>query len=215
MEEMALRYYGHGRWEAPYWFIGPEQGQGNERLECRIKAWIDLGAKELCDCRVFHERICDDRWHRDNKPALQKTWDKLVILLKAFKGEQTDDQDARRTYQRDRLGTLNGETCVIELSGLAAHDLKVDRGSLRTEYQPERIDTIRHRIAENRPRFVVFYGTMNKAEWQEIVGCELAQGRVVLRDDIALLMAIHPNKARGNQYWEGLGSELRRCLAHL
>jgi hypothetical protein len=25
---MALRSFGYGRWDAPYWFIGPEQGQG-------------------------------------------------------------------------------------------------------------------------------------------------------------------------------------------
>lgn len=26
--EMAKRSFGYGRWEAPYWFIGPEQGMG-------------------------------------------------------------------------------------------------------------------------------------------------------------------------------------------
>jgi hypothetical protein len=28
-EEMARECYGYGRWGAPYWFIGPEQGQGS------------------------------------------------------------------------------------------------------------------------------------------------------------------------------------------
>ena len=27
LSEMALRWYGYGRWDCPYWFIGPEPGQ--------------------------------------------------------------------------------------------------------------------------------------------------------------------------------------------
>lgn len=44
--EMARRSFGFGRWEAPYWFIGPEQGQGpheNGDLGLRLKAWHQLG----------------------------------------------------------------------------------------------------------------------------------------------------------------------------
>jgi hypothetical protein len=28
--EMAQNCFGYGRWDAPYWFIGPEQGKGND-----------------------------------------------------------------------------------------------------------------------------------------------------------------------------------------
>jgi hypothetical protein len=44
--EMARRNYGYGRWDAPYWFIGPQQGMGrheNSNLRLRVKAWQDLG----------------------------------------------------------------------------------------------------------------------------------------------------------------------------
>ena len=47
---MARGNYGYGRWEAPYWFIGPEQGMGQHEktdLTQRVEAWIELGQQEL------------------------------------------------------------------------------------------------------------------------------------------------------------------------
>jgi hypothetical protein len=60
IREMALRCYGYGRWEAPYWFIGPEQGQGpeeNNDLNLRCEAWLHCGGGELSDCRKFCDFI--------------------------------------------------------------------------------------------------------------------------------------------------------------
>lgn len=39
-------WYGHGRWSAPFWFIGPEPGmkkREGENLVARCQAWLDLG----------------------------------------------------------------------------------------------------------------------------------------------------------------------------
>jgi hypothetical protein len=65
MLSMACRNYGYGRWKAPYWFIGPEQGMGlhENGLDRRVKAWLALGSLELNDCREFHHRIGEMRWH--------------------------------------------------------------------------------------------------------------------------------------------------------
>ena len=57
--DMARQYFGHGNWNAKYWFIGPEPGQAageNDDLLRRAKAWRDLGGGELNDCREFHDR---------------------------------------------------------------------------------------------------------------------------------------------------------------
>ena len=86
VREMAMRSFGYGRWDAPYWFIGPEQAQGRSEendLKQRVKAWSLFGKYELDDCRAFHAQIRESRWHR-NKPALQPTWRPLLILLMAF-----------------------------------------------------------------------------------------------------------------------------------
>ena len=49
--QLALECYGYGRWEAPYWFIGPEQGQGkweNSILTERANAFRELNQDGLC-----------------------------------------------------------------------------------------------------------------------------------------------------------------------
>ena len=64
--EMGLRSYGFGRWDAPFWFIGPEQGKGKDEPEDndrRVEAWKRLGKTELCDCLEFHAQISDLSWH--------------------------------------------------------------------------------------------------------------------------------------------------------
>src|SRR5579859_7409872 len=113
--EMARQSFGYGRWDAPYWFIGPEQGQSsaeNDDLTHRFKAWRDLGSPELCDLEEFHRAINEHSWHR----KLQRTWRPLMLLLMTFL-EKRADKGSLLSYQRDEWGRAIGETCVIELSG--------------------------------------------------------------------------------------------------
>jgi len=84
--DMSRRCFGYGRWEAPYWFIGPEQAQAreeNDDLKYRLRAWLQLGAGELCDCRDFPSLIGEESWHR-GKPRLQPTWRPWMLLLSAL-----------------------------------------------------------------------------------------------------------------------------------
>lgn len=144
--EMACRNFGYGRWDAPYWFIGPEQGKGNAEPDTnsqRVKVWNELGKTELCDCLEFHARIPDMSWH-GRMPTLQRTWRPLILLLKTFL-DQPSDSESLRAYQRDRWGRVKeGETCVIELSGLAARSQRVPVD--RKRFRQERIGIIRQRM---------------------------------------------------------------------
>ena len=100
LKDMAIQCYGYGRWDAPYWFIGPEQGQAskeNHDLEPRLKAWLRLGARELDDCEEFSVAINEHSWHRDGK--LQSTWRPLILLLMTFLNRPAD-KESLRTYQR-------------------------------------------------------------------------------------------------------------------
>jgi hypothetical protein len=131
LKDMAIRCYGYGRWDAPYWFIGPEQGQSskeNHDLEPRLKAWLGLGGRELDDCEEFSVAINEHSWHREGK--LQSTWRPLILLLMTFINRPAD-KESLRTYQRHQWGRTTGETCVIELSGLAAKNLTVPSLSYR------------------------------------------------------------------------------------
>jgi hypothetical protein len=218
IKDMACQCYGYGRWDAPYWFIGPEQGIAlSEDIEYRVDAWHALNKSELSDCREFHELIKEQRWHRQ-KPQLQKTWKQLILLLMVFKNKSTDNE-SRRLYQRDHWGMQNGETCVIELSGLPAHSYtksKHQRVKLFPQGEFEkilerRINLIRERILENKPCLVVMYGLSEKKHFEKIAGQVFPSNGVMSLGSSTLALATHPVSFEGvkNRYWIELGKRLR------
>ena len=212
LSEMAQNSYGYGRWDAPYWFIGPEPGQErgeNGDLTRRLRAWEALGRQQLCDCAQFHTDIERQRWHREGK--LQPTWRRLILVLMVFLGKPGDREDVR-AYQRTRWGSLGGETCVIELLGLAANNLSVERD--RRSFVPDRIQLIRDKIRIHQPRFVLMYGIGRKTKWEEIAGCPLTPGEVLVRDGIALVMVAHPvSRGVTDDYWRAVGINLRKHVS--
>lgn len=232
---MARGNYGYGRWDAPYWFIGPEQGMGphEKNLRRRVDAWLELGSHELNDCREFHHRISEMKWHFKEPVDLQSTWRPLMLLLMTFLDpERSTDNGSLREYQRDRWGSLKDETCVIELSGLAAPSLKESKGT--GGFLQERIKIICERMLDHPPKLVVMYGREQKDSWNRI-GRAIA-GREFPPDDSApgklpktnvlshppTILVWTPAPSRpiwdgtqylGNEYWRRLGTELRN-LGH-
>jgi hypothetical protein len=219
MLAMARRNYGYGRWEAPYWFIGPEQGMGphEKGLDRRLKAWQDLGSRELNDCRAFHCRIGEIRWHFKEPVVLQSTWRPLMLLMMIFVGKPVD-KGSLQNYQRDRWGVLDekaGETCVIELSGLAAPNA---RKAKSTELlRQERIEVIRGKIHEHRPKLIIMYGKEQKNSWERIAGCTFPPEPKSFLTVGGTIMAFTPHpvsrifdgaKYLGNEYWTRLGKNL-------
>ena len=210
IHEMARHCYGYGHWSAPYWFIGPEQGQApeeNDDLNLRLKAWLELGGGELTDCREFHALIGEKRWHRE-KPQLQSTWRPLLLLLMTFLGKKTD-KDILRSYQRDMWGSTDGDTCVIELSGLAARNLKVPRD--RDLFREERIAVIKERMRQHTPALVVMYGLSEIKHWNAIAGKSFPNEGIVRLNSSILACTPHPTGyGMMNEYWTRLGDALRR-----
>lgn len=213
IREMALRSYGFGCWTAPYWFIGPEAGQSREEhddLTRRAEAWRSLGGCQLMDCREFHLRIGELGLHRE-KPRLQQTWRPLMLLLMTFLGEEPVTTDQLRNYQRDKWGALDGETCVIELSGLPANSFRVDRD--RKCFRKERIQVIRERILEYKPKFVVMYGLSDKPSWEEIAGRAFPSENSLKLGSTIIAFAPHPTShGSTNDYWRQLGQRYEFCL---
>jgi len=211
LRDMARRSFGYGCWNAPYWFIGPEQGQSRHEqddLTDRLNAWKDFGCRDLDDCRKCHHYLGVNTWHRPT-PRLQPTWRPLILLLMVFKGKDSDNEALRR-YHRDEWGSLNGETCVIELSGLAAHDLRVPRD--RDSWICERVAFIREQILSNKPRVVVMYGTGSDRAWNAIAAPEtLVLGNAACHLGTLFVMVPHPASRRfKNEDWRRIGADLRR-----
>lgn len=217
IEKMARQCYGYGRWDAPYWFIGLGEGMGSESLYKRAEAWGELQNEGLCDCRAFHERIRENRWHE--KPVqFQPTWRRLMLLLMTFLERDGDDDSLLRKYQSGEWGIREGETCACELFGLPAPNFKTYKTLMNGRFNPEeskdilqkRIEFIRCKISCHNPIFVVMYGRGARKQWRAIADCSLPDDTICKLGSTMMVSAIHPT-AHGveDAYWVNLGERLR------
>ncbi|GGH05388.1 hypothetical protein GCM10011586_21920 [Silvibacterium dinghuense] len=137
-----------------------------------------------------------------------------MLLLGTMKNIPTEN-DALRRYQRDRWGMKDGETCVIELSGLPAKGFHIKQN--RAQFREERIKTIRERMLSNQPSLCVMYGWGNKPHYEQIVGdaarIEQIDGFPAAFAEVGrttVVITTHPTaKGVTNRYWQELGVRLR------
>lgn len=209
-DQMARKFFGFGRWGAPFWFIGPEPGKGpteSDDNSARIREWVRFGKPELCDCREFHRAIGELHWHRD-APRLQRTWRSLILFLMAAQGRAFDNERVR-IYQRMHWGKANGDTCVIELSGVASRKLT----SNAQPFLKERVETIRERLTRNKPALILFYGANRIKSFEDIAGCPLASDRFTRRGETVFTFTPHPVAyGRKDADWVNLAQAIRPSL---
>jgi len=203
LEEMARSCFGYGRWEAPYWFIGLEEGMSGT-LEDRIEAWRLLGSSTgLTDCRDFHHKIKDFKWHCKGA-ELQRTWRVLILLLLSHQGIASDKENIRkeqiRDYQCTRLGRSDGEIALIELFGLPAKDLKAGLAQRQLHFSQktldsiyvQRRDAIHGKIRRHKPSFVVMYGADGRKHFEILAGRDLKAWDIFKRGNTVMTFIPHP-----------------------
>ena len=130
-------FYGSGNYSGDYWFVGMEEGGGNDLLQVtnRLNAWIELGKTELVDINQFHVKINYPQYFRD-PVKLQRTWMQQARIVLASKGLPSSILDVK-AYQRDMLGRHTEETCLLELLPLPSTSTKVWNYALWSVF-PER-----------------------------------------------------------------------------
>jgi hypothetical protein len=214
LNRMAEQFCGYGKWDAPYWFVGPEAGMGrdgNDSLAARYESWKQLGCAPIVDCAAHHRGFGFTKWHQPHPPT-QPTWRQLIRLLLAYKGMNPDLDDIR-AYQRDHWGRENGETCAIELSGLPAPNLQTSRD--RTTFLSKRIERIRKAALKYAPEFIVMYGQGNRREWERIAGGGFDSSGLYRMGKTVAAIALHPvTRGLGNECWVRLGRMLREAADH-
>ncbi len=234
----AASWFGYGHWSAPYWFIGPEPGmakQEGDNLLARCRAWQTLGSPELLDNLEHHRAFNHMKHHTRNipmkvpvgsqsmRPPTQSTWRQLIRLFLAFKGERSDN-DAIGDYQCTKWGSIDGLTCLPELSSLAANGFQVERD--RITFRESRTSYLQEMVMRNKPRFVVMYGggralqpfwnfiasgsyEPNPYTMENIAGCEVG---FHFEERTSSVRAMHPVKAGGaappDDYWLGIAAKL-------
>jgi len=210
----ARSWFGYGRWEAPCWFLGLEQGGSEGPLQESFAAWARLGGGELLDCRAHHLAIADPRfrrWHEAEAPPTQPTWRRLIQLLLAYQGRDTG-LDAVRAYQRECWGSAEGETAVLELLGVRAQGLatKADRVSFREE----RIARLRGKLDAHRPMFVVCYGISAREDFGRLFDFPFDRAGYTGRGSTLGVLAPHPvsRHAGDAEAWTARGREIARLV---
>ena len=210
--EMPRRWYGYGRWDAPYWFIGPEPGMdpgGRHGLKARCEAWLRLGGDELVDCRDHHFEFTCYLYHReDPRPRTNPTWRQLIRFLLACTDPDAPNIEDIRKYQQKRWGMKDGQTCLIELSPLAKAKLvgPVKHGLVLEE----RIEIIRRRIHQHNPKLVVMYGVLQRAHWEKIAGQAFPpDGILCVGSTLAVFAKAPTTHGLQNSYWVDLAKKVR------
>lgn len=105
--------FGYGRWAAPFWFVGMEEGGGQTCADVlnRVQRWRLPGQQdwnELNDLHTYCERI------GVNPIAPQPTWRKLIQLY-AASGQNVGEVPVA---QGGGWGGNTGPVCLAEISPL-------------------------------------------------------------------------------------------------
>ncbi len=231
LEHLIHNFYGSGNYSGDYWFVGMEEGGGNdlEHLNKRFNAWQALGEQELVDIYDFHMKIDYPHYFKD-PVKLQRTWMQQARIILASKGKATNVEDIR-AYQREIIGRKNSETCLLELLPLPSPSTRVwhydewsnlpylnNRETYRKYCIQWRCKHIRSRINYNHPKLVVFLGKSFYKNWQQVAGNNVIfqdKGEFLLGASMNTIFIIckHP-AARGvtNTYFEKIGKFVRNIL---
>lgn len=213
-ERASREWFGYGRWDAPYWFVGMEPG-GTDDIAW-YDTWLRLGGTELCDCRDHHLGTNFSKWHSESRPPPQWTWRRLIQLLLGYEGKPAD-ADAVSVYQRDRWGSLNGDTALAEVSALRARSMGVNVD--RTTYSDHRISILQERLAANKPTFVVFYGVTYRAIYEQIAQTQFDASGYAWHGPTLCVLVVHPaargisSEMKSSDWWVRKGGEIRTIAA--
>ena len=183
--------YGYGTYTGDYWFVGMESACDEntyEEISRRLETWRRRGSPEMDDVCGYHLDL-GIVWPFAERPPLQSTWKGLIRILLTAEGHKPTVEEMR-LYQRDVLGRTHGNSCLLEFLPLpsrstghwiyAEHsDLPflASRAAYMEDCAPWRAEHLRQRIAEHRPKAVIFY-SMNswyRRWWQEIAGVDFVE----------------------------------------
>ncbi|MDQ5824967.1 MAG: hypothetical protein M3441_12290 [Chloroflexota bacterium] len=228
LESYICGFYGHGSYDANYWFIGMEFGGGGslEEIVSRVQGWHARGGAELEDLGP-NGAGAGSRWFRPPYP-LQKTWARLIRVMLVAEGRSVDNESIRN-YQREWLGREGGLDCLLELLPLPSPGLGHwkfypafaakypqlsylrDRDTYTSHVAPMRLAHLKARIEKHKPRAVVFYGSGYRHWWHRIAAAQLGPSTTdkvwTARSTSTLFVIMQHPAARGvsKSYFDAVG----------
>jgi len=226
-------FFGYGRWSAPIWFIGIEEAGG--KIECEIEqrftVWASRGHRELEDAPTFYPTSGNHAWHGEHARS-QATWGQLIRLLLLARGERAGN-NAILDYQRTRLGSFSGDTCLAELLPLPSPDTATwnynrwsdlpclsSRQTYHARVLRARGNALKERCAFYRPPVVIFYGlempdgTKLLPIWSHIAGGwfeQAIEGKKILlgrRSEHTVFFVTRHPVSESHEYFNEIGAHL-------
>jgi hypothetical protein len=231
LEQFMSRFLGYGSFNARFWFIGMEEGGGNdfEQVSKRLETWRSRGMRELEDVRDYHLAIGIDRFFRE-PIKIQRTWAHLVRVYLSALGHSIETEDIKK-YQAKKLGRQDGDTAILELMPLCSpgtgywfYDRWSDLPYLKSREQyelqvmPNRIALLKNKLQTNQPKVVVFYGVSYREYYEETIGArtnlisELDCYSCDIQSTRYLIIKHPAAKGITNQYFINIGKSLSRYL---
>lgn len=100
LQQFITTFYGSGNYSGDYWFVGMEEGGGNDldQVTARLNAWKDLGETELVDIYDFHIKIHYPEYFAD-PVKLQRTWMQQARVILASRGQLTTTPEVKSTKE--------------------------------------------------------------------------------------------------------------------
>ena len=241
LSEYINTFYGYGDWgRAKFWFVGIEEGGGNEieNIQSRLNSWVKLGKTELLDCYEHHCNMGSFTDANQGKLHTQ-TWTKLIITKLNTANSDFSTSSILNIQLKD-WGSLKSDNLLIELLPLPSPgigtwsyrdkgwvDLKSslsflqDRVSYESEVTPKRVEHIKARIAEHKPKVVLFYGSSKKRYWNQIADmtnvsptCIFKKYKIrhLKQDGTLFIQCPQPKYVWAYDFWVNLGKEIALIL---
>jgi hypothetical protein len=236
LKEYNSKFYGYGKWDSDFWFIGIEEDGHN--VQARLSSWSKLGEGDLIDIAEHHSNIEIENLF--NPPiVLQSTWRKLILTLLSYRGKDSITIEERKYFQEKNWGRLDSNNLLIELFPLPSPSIKdsiIDKNKTNIKFLEDRetyygksfiqdrIKYIREKIILFKPKVILFYSNLLMDYWRQIIGdINLEKTNIEIKDKTLIgisyafsettcyIICPQPSwrNVNASEFWVSLGKKIK------
>lgn len=180
IQDRIHNFFGYGNLNSPTWFIGMEEGFDGT-LDDLKKRFESAKGKQTLDLQNGLQSKDHSKWFLQ-KPKLQPTWSKLILILLRLQGKEISNE-LIRTFQKTSFCRKNSNHCCLELMPLPCRSTKEKhwfyntfgieylrtRRSYLESVMPIRMHLFQNLIKKYSPTIVVFYSFSYLNNWNSII----------------------------------------------
>lgn len=174
IERRLHTFWGYGSLQAPTWFVGMEEGGGEDLAE----RFAVTDGHRMVDIRNGMKGMTGHlEFYTGDNPKIQSTLAYPIRLFLCLKNGRPPSREDVRHFQRYNFGDVeNCKSASLELSSLPARSTSAkdwkfgSRQEYLDKHLPRRTTELSNMVAEHEPRVVIFYSTGYMKYWLEVIG---------------------------------------------